>query len=128
MVPITEVLAEAGVGLRGDHHARPASNRQVLLADREDLEALKLTPATIKENLTVEGLNIMRLPPGTLLRVGAALLELTSVCEPCFRMEEIRPGLKQALEGRRGMNSRVIEGGSIRVGDPIAVERVEAAS
>ena len=128
MVRVDQAMAEAGQGLRGDHHARPASARQVLLADWEDLEGLELDPGTIKENLTVEGLGIMRLEPGTQLRVGSAVLELTSVCEPCFRMDEIRPGLKQALVGRRGMNSRVLEGGLIRVGDPIVVERAEAVA
>jgi MOSC domain-containing protein YiiM len=126
MIACQEAVAEQGLGLRGDHHARSASARQVLLADSEDLDELELLPGTIKENLTVEGLRVMRLEPGTRLRVGSALLELTSVCEPCFRMDEIRAGLKQALEGRRGMNSRVLQGGLIRVGDPIAVVRTEA--
>ena len=126
MVPVDETMAEAGLGLRGDHHARPSSARQVLLADREDMDVLELHPGTIKENLTVEGLKVMRLEAGTRLRVGSAVLELTSVCEPCFRMDEIRPGLREALIGRRGMNSRVLEGGLIRVGDPIVIVRAEA--
>jgi MOSC domain-containing protein YiiM len=40
-------------------------------------------------------------------------------------MDEIRDGLKQELEGRRGMVSRVVQGGVISVGDPITIERSE---
>ena len=109
-------------GLKGDKHASPASRRQVLLVDKEALEALQLQPGVIKENVTVEGLNVMSLPAGTRLRVGVdAVVEITSLCEPCFRMDEIRPGLEAELEGRRGMNSLVVTGGQIAVGDPIAV-------
>lgn len=109
-------------GLYGDKHASAASRRQVLLVDKEALDALELQPGMIKENVTVEGLNVMSLPAGTRLRLGTdAVVELTSVCEPCFRMDEIRPGLKADLKGRRGMNSLVVAGGRIAVGDPIAV-------
>lgn len=112
-----------GVGLQGDSHAKPASKRQVLLADKEPLDALSLEPGVIKENITVEKLDVMRLKPGTHLRVGAsALLEITSICEPCWRMDEIRHGLRLELNGWRGMNSRVIAGGPIAVGDPIFIE------
>jgi len=34
-------------------------------------------------------------------------------------MEKVRPGLRREIYGRRGMLCRVIEGGEIRVGDPI---------
>jgi MOSC domain-containing protein YiiM len=118
MLPVDSALLEAGRGLDGDKHAGEASKRQVLIVDKEALDALGLLPGTIKENLTVEGLDVMRLHPGTRVRIGdSAVLEITSVCEPCFRMDEIRPGLQAELEGRRGMNSRVIEGGPIAVGD-----------
>ncbi len=113
----------AGVGLEGDLHAHNASKRQVLLADREVLQALNLNPGAIKENVTVEGLDVMGLAPGTRLRLGAsAVLEITSVCEPCSRMDEIRPGLRLELDGHRGMNTRVISGGRIAVGDRILVQ------
>jgi MOSC domain-containing protein YiiM len=116
-----------GVGLEGDKHASPASKRQVLLVDREALDAVGVAPGTIKENLTVEGLDVMTLAVGTRLRIGpAAVLEITDVCEPCFRMDEIRMGLKDELIGRRGMVSRVVKGGPITVGDPIAVEAAES--
>ena len=115
-----------GVGMEGDKHAESKSFRQLLLADKEALDAVGVTPGTIKENLTVEGLNVMDLPEGSQLRLGtSAVLEITKICEPCFRMDEIRDGLKQELEGRRGMVARVVQGGTIRVGDPIRVEETE---
>ncbi len=116
----------ADLGIEGDKHASAASKRQVLLADKEALDAVGVLPGTIKENVTVEGVDVMSLPAGTRIRLGqSAMLEITAVCEPCFRMDEIREGLKAELEGRRGMVSRVVKGGTIKVGDPIAIEQSE---
>lgn len=129
MRPVDTATLRTGVGIDGDKHAGETSKRQVLLADMESLDALDVRPGTIKENLTVEGLHVMGLEPGTRLRINHAVLEITSICEPCFRMDEIRQGLRAELQGRRGMNSRVIAGGVISVGDEIVVEeRAEAAS
>jgi MOSC domain-containing protein YiiM len=115
-----------GLGLEGDKHASAASKRQVLLADKEALDAVGVLPGTIKENVTVEGVDVMQLPPGTQLRLGrSAVLEITAICEPCFRMDEIRDGLKQELVDRRGMVSVVVQSGTINVGDTINVERSE---
>jgi MOSC domain-containing protein YiiM len=41
------------------------------------------------------------------------------VCDPCHLMEEIRPGLQAELEGRRGMLARVVQTGSVAVGDEL---------
>src|SRR5437879_12305945 len=108
----------AGLGIEGDKHAVATSDRQVLLADLEALDEVGVEPGTIKENLTVEGLHVMGLPVGTRVRLGdSAVLEITKVCEPCFRMDEIRMGLKDELVGRRGMVDRVVNGGWLSVGD-----------
>jgi MOSC domain-containing protein YiiM len=40
-------------------------------------------------------------------------------------MDEIRLGLKGELVGRRGMVARVVNGGSIAVGDRITLEEAE---
>jgi MOSC domain-containing protein YiiM len=115
-----------GLGIEGDKHASAASKRQVLLADKEALDAVGVLPGTIKENVTVEGVDVMQLPAGSRVRLGrSAVLEITAICEPCFRMDEIREGLKQELEGRRGMVSRVVRGGTISIGDSITIERSE---
>lgn len=130
MRPVVSATLTEGLGLVGDKHAGAASRRQVLLADRETLERLRLEPGVIKENVTVENLDVMTLAPGTRLAIGSeAVLEITSVCKPCFRLDEIRSGLQAQLEGRRGMNSRVVRGGQIAVGDPISIlQQQELAS
>lgn len=119
MREMEEVLAIENRGLDGCTHARPAGRRQVLLMDAETLKHFGLPPGAVKENITTRGLVLGELRAGQRLRVGEALLEVTLPCEPCHRMDEIRQGLQQELRGRRGILSRVIEGGRIRRGDSI---------
>ncbi len=119
MEELAEVQAVTDAGFEGCAHARPASKRQVLLVDRETLEAMDLRPGIIRENITTDGLNVNSLLIGQLLRIGRARLEVSAVCTPCDQMEAIRPGLRKELWRRRGMLCRVLEGGVIRRGDPI---------
>jgi MOSC domain-containing protein YiiM len=119
MVPHEEIVAVENRGFAGCAHARPGGPRQVLLMDIETLEEMGLTPGVVKENITTRGIDIRALKTGERLRIGEALLEVTDRCDPCDQMEEIRPGLKQELRGRRGMLFRVMEGGRIRAGDSI---------
>jgi len=119
MEELSEVRALNDAGFEGCAHARPASKRQVLMVDRETLEAMNLQPGMIRENITTHGLNVNGLRIGQLLRVGEAQLEVSQVCHPCDLMEAIRPGLRKELWGRRGMLCRILEGGVIRRGDSI---------
>ena len=119
MEELREARILADFGLEGCAHARPGVGRQILLVDRETLEAMELTPGILHENITTDGLNVNSLRIGQLLRIGDARLEVTTVCTPCNQMERIRPGLRKELWGRRGMLCRVLEGGIIRPGDLI---------
>jgi MOSC domain-containing protein YiiM len=132
-----EVIDRVGVtlegGLDGDFRGavKPGGRgrRQVSLIERADWDAAMAAVGTDhhwsvrRANLLVDGLDLPQVP-GTRLRIGAVLLEITQECDPCSRMEEIEPGLKAALtpDWRGGALARVIEGGVIAVGDTIGVE------
>ncbi|HXG37922.1 MAG TPA: MOSC domain-containing protein [Bacteroidota bacterium] len=113
------VEALTALGLKGDIHAIEESTRQVLLIDQETLQELGLTPGQVKENITTAGIALAQLKQGQRLRIGTAVLQITKPCSPCSRMDEIRPGLQDELRGRRGILARVLQGGTIRVGDSI---------
>jgi MOSC domain-containing protein YiiM len=77
-----------------------------------------------RANLLVDGLDLPQ-RPGAVLRIGAtARVEVTTECDPCIRMEQVAPGLMQALapDWRGGVLARVVAEGEIRVGDPIRIE------
>ena len=113
------VRALADHGLEGCAHARPGGKRQVLFASSEHLEAVSVEPGRIRENFTVDDADVQAWPLGQRLRAGTAVFEVTMVCDPCERMDAIRPGLRGELEGRRGMLARVLEDGEVALGDPL---------
>ncbi len=122
MSSVQEAQAVENLGLEGDRYAKPGSKRQVLLFEAEVLRDLDLPPGSARENILVEGFPLTRCSVGTRLRFGEAVLEVTQECEPCRRLEEVRPGLRELLNGRRGMLARVLHGGRISVGDPVVPE------
>ena len=112
------MTAVASNGFEGCAHANPP-RREVLFASKQHLDALDVAPGAIRENVTVEGADVHEWPVGQRVRVGRALFEVTMVCDPCQRMDQLRPGLRAELEGKRGMLAHVIEGGELSVGDEI---------
>lgn len=119
MEELREARLLADFGVEGCAHDKANNGRQVLLVDHETVEAMELAPGILRENVTTDGLNVNSLQIGELLQIGQARLEVVMVCTPCNQMERIRPGLRKELWGRRGMLCRVLEGGTIRPGDPI---------
>jgi len=113
------VRAIADHGLEGCAHARPGGKRQVLFASSDHLDAVGVEPGRIRENLTVSDTDVQAWPVGQRLRVGGAVFEVTMVCDPCERMDAIRPGLRAELEGRRGMLAKVVGQGEVAVGDAV---------
>ncbi len=113
-------------GVEGCIHGRSGSKRQVLVMDSETLEQLGIPAGAVKENITTLGLDLRPTVAGDQLRIGEAILEVTGPCNPCGRMDEIRIGLQEALQGQRGVLCRVILEGTIRRGD--AIELVPAAA
>ncbi len=122
LLSVDRVEAIEETGLEGDRHAKRDSRRQVLLMEEETLDRLGLKPGDVREQVTVRDLRLDELDEGARIQVGTALFEVAGPCQPCERMEEIRPGLKTALVGRRGRFVRVLRAGSFSVGDELVVE------
>ena len=141
----------AGHGVEGDVHAgatikhrsRVAKDpsqlnlRQVHLIQAETLDALRedgfgVAPGAIGENITTRGIDLLTLPSGARLRLGAeAVVELTGLRTPCVQLDRFQGGLMQAMMGRdaagavslrAGVMGVVVAGGEVKPGDPIAVE------
>jgi len=112
-------LAVDGVGLEGCAHARPGNKRQVLFASAEHLRAVDVEPGAIRENLTIEGADVEAWPVGQRVAIGEAEFEISMRCDPCERMEALRPGLRAELQGRRGMLASVVKAGQVAVGDEV---------
>ena len=127
------VVAE-GTGLEGDHHARSGrGKRQVTLIQAEHVGVLEsllgraIEPQDLRRNLLVSGINLAALKDQR-FRIGPVVLQGTEPCHPCSRMEEnLGPGGLNAMRGHGGLVATVVEGGTIRVGDPVFVPCVDVA-
>jgi len=115
----------AGEGIEGDRHRRSdgrRAERQILLMDRETIDRFGLRDGDVRENLTVEGLDFTKIVGGDKVSIGSdVVLRITGDCEPCARMDELRHGLRDDLEGQRGLLAYAEEGGVISSGDNISI-------
>jgi MOSC domain-containing protein YiiM len=121
-----KVLVESGVA--GDSRGRPGPRQVTVLAsagwDAACAQAgVELPWHTRRANLLVDGLDLAG-TTGKQLRIGRLCLEVTGELEPCSRMDEACPGLREALipQWRGGVTCRVVAAGEIAVGDPVTLE------
>jgi MOSC domain-containing protein YiiM len=141
----------AGLGVEGDAHlgetvkhrsrvARDPSQpnlRQVHLLHAELHDELNaagfhVSPGQMGENVTTRGIDLLALPTGTRLHLGAtAIVEVTGLRSPCTQLDTFRPGLMAATLGRdehgdlirkAGIMAVVLTGGEVRPNDPIRVK------
>lgn len=125
------VTCEAGVAgdLRGASRRHRA--RQVSLIEAESWHAAiaelggeDLPWYSRRANLLVEGVRLPR-EPGGIIAIGQSLrIGVTMECDPCCRMDELRPGLRSALapDWRGGVLGTVLSDGEIVVGDVVRIE------
>ena len=141
----------AGLGVEGDAHMGETVKhrsrvrvdptkpnlRQVHLVHAELHEELmaagfKVHPGDIGENITTSGIDLLGLPTGTVLRIGAtAAVRITGLRNPCSQLDGFQQGLTAAVLDRdaagnlvrkAGVMSVVLEGGEVIPGDSILVE------
>ncbi len=140
-----------GLGLEGDVHAgatvkhrsrvrrAPAEPnlRQVHLIHAELHDELaergfRVGAGEMGENVTTRGVDLLRLPTGTWLRLGdEAVVEVTGLRNPCIQLEKVQTGLMAAVLDRdadgnlvrkAGVMAVVVAAGDVRPGDEIEVE------
>lgn len=141
----------AGLGVQGDAHAgvtvqhlsRVRQNpdqpnlRQVHLIHAELLDELAsrgftVGPGELGENVLTRGLDVLALPRGTRLHLGAeAVIEVTGLRNPCAQIDNFQPGLLKAVLGKdedgnlirkAGIMGVVLAGGTVAPDDEIRVE------
>lgn len=143
-----------GLGVEGDAHAgatvkhrsRVARDpsapnlRQVHLIHAELFDELverdhAVFPGDMGENITTRGIDLLSLPAGTRLRLGAeAEVEVTGLRNPCSQIDRFQPGLMAKVLDRDA-NGRVVRktgvmavvrrGGTVRAGDAIVLQLPE---
>lgn len=149
-----EVTLLEGLGVEGDAHAgvtvrhrsRVAVDptqpnlRQVHLIHAELHDELRAQGFAVEagqlgENITTQGLDLLALPRGAVLRLGPhAAVEVTGLRNPCNQINDFRPGLLKAVLGKdeqgnvirkAGIMGIVLRGGPVKPGDTITVELPE---
>jgi MOSC domain-containing protein YiiM len=149
--PSLSIRLLKGLGVAGDahmgetvkHRSRVRKDptqpnlRQVHLMHAELFDELRLKefvvqPGDLGENITTSGLDLLALPAGTRLHLGAsAVVEITGLRNPCIQIDHFQKGLMAAtldrdadgnLIRKAGIMSIVIADGDVRPGDVIRVE------
>jgi MOSC domain-containing protein YiiM len=131
-----DVEAIAGVGLDGDRYAigggkytngAADGKRALTLIEREAVAAagreydVEIGEHETRRNVVTEGVPLNHLV-GRTFRVGDVTLRGLKLAEPCAYLEGLtRPGVRRALVHRGGLRAEIVDGGTLRVGDPVEV-------
>ena len=110
--------------------------RQVHLIHHELIQELQqqgfdVHPATMGENITTSGIDILSLPTGAILEIGSdAKVEITGLRNPCVQLDKYQKGLMTAVLDRdangnlirkAGVMGIVLKGGEVKSGDQIKI-------
>lgn len=135
--PVDGVVRITTDGVEGDQIANRDSHGGTLQAvyayaaeDRAFWErqlGRELAPGAFGENLATVGIDVTGARPGERWRVGDALLEVTTLRTPCFKLAWAldEPGIERSFQraARPGAYLTVIEEGDVAADDPVRVVR-----
>lgn len=124
---VSSVYLERGSGIAGDAHA--GSARQVSLLPFEAFDLIRrsipdIKPGDFAENITTRGIDLSSVSVGDLFLIGGSVrLIITYIGKDCHNDCVIKQTVGDCIMPRLGIFASVAEGGSIRVGDRIALKR-----
>lgn len=125
-------------GLDGDRQRdlrfHGGADRAVVLYSLDVIRALQqeghsIAVGSTGENLTVSGVEWSDVKPGAEVRIGDVRLRVTAFASPCekvspyFANAEFTRISQKVHPGWSRVCARVVEGGLVRIGDPVTVER-----
>jgi MOSC domain-containing protein YiiM len=125
--PVDEILVKTGYGIEGDAHASAEWHRQVSLLALESIrkmqeKGLDVKPGDFAENITTEGLDLVSLPLGTKMQIGADIIgEVSQIGKECHTRCAIYYQAGDCVMPKEGIFIRVLKGGTIKKGDTIVV-------
>lgn len=133
MDSVDEATAVAGKGLAGD--VTTSRRRQVTVIEREVWDALmrkldaSASPAGRRANLMISGIPLFE-TRGQVLRVGGVRLLIGGETTPCERMDEVIPGLREAMRPKwgGGVFAQVLDDGIVTIGDAVILEPGDATT
>lgn len=113
-------------GLDGDAHAGKW-HRQVSFLAEESItvmrdKGLDVVAGNFAENITTEGLDLTSLKVGTHVKIGATELVISQLGKICHTRCAIYHQAGDCVMPREGIFGVVLAGGSIQVGDTIAIQ------
>ena len=123
---VESALLVEGKGIESDAHSGPW-HRQVSLLANESInkmreKGLDVGSGDFAENLTTEGIVLVELPIGTVLKVGEGIiLKVTQIGKVCHNRCAIYYQAGDCVMPKEGIFTEVIKGGIIKPGDSIDV-------
>jgi MOSC domain-containing protein YiiM len=125
-VEVPEIEVKIDHGIVGDAHAGNW-HRQISLLGDESVDVMReklpdLPHGAFAENILTRGICLYKLPVGTKLRVGPALLEVTQIGKECHKGCAIRQITGDCVMPREGIFTKVLEEGIIRPGDEVTIQ------
>lgn len=121
-------------GIEGDYRSGQSPHRQVTLVEEEVLAdvgsalGIEVSPGASRRQIMVRGIRLNALLDKT-IHIGQVTVRGESLCDPCDNMERtIGRGARRLLEGRGGLCCRVLEGGTLSVGDTVTTSGEDASN
>jgi len=135
MTSVQAATALEGCGLEGDRYCagtghwsrfrRVCEGTFIAAEDLHNIEretGVSVKNGEHRRNVVTRGISLKALRRGERFRVGDVVFEYRGPRSVCWYIERLtEPGMTQALKGHGGICARVIENGTVRVGDEIEV-------
>ena len=125
--PVKEAILKTDFGMEGDAHASSKWHRQVSLLALESIKkmqdkGLKVNPGDFAENITTEGIDLLKFPVGTKMIIGNNIeVEVSQIGKVCHTRCEIYNQAGDCVMPKEGIFVKVLKGGKIKEGDEIVV-------